>query len=290
MSGRLLFTWKDGLEVLDLGTSKLTQLVPAPSGARVASARWSPSGSQIAYAVSPQQVGSATVSAIIVASSDGSSARPVASSDGTNVFYQWPVWGPDGSHLFALRAEPNSARIERISLATAERQTVLDRVADYDVSRDGRIIVFVRNADAGASLNLARIDGGGEPSVLVSPQPLRVVAAPRFTHDGRSILFSLSRPPAPESSRPDSSRLAILIGVPTAHAHGFPQDIYSVPIEGGPMQLMIRLGVDDPVGTWSPDSTRLAGLTPDSLGLATPGGTFTPILAPGGLGSVDWAP
>jgi Tol biopolymer transport system component len=287
MSGRLLFTWKDGLAALNLETSRLDQLAPAPSGARVSSARWSPSGTQVAYGVSPQEIGTVTRSAVYVAAADGSDARTLVSAESSTVFYQWPVWDPTGPGMFFMRAEASGQRIERIDLASGQRTTVLDRAADFDVSPDGSVIVFVRNADAGGSLNLARL-GGGEPRVLVGAQPLQVVAAPRFSPDGRTVLFSLSRAPAPDAASLEL-RLADVLHPATAFAHGFPQDIYTIPVEGGQPRMAVRIGADDPTATWSPEGARLGVLTPDALGLATPGAAFTPILAPGGYGTVDWA-
>jgi Tol biopolymer transport system component len=290
LSGRLLFTWKDGLATLDLGTAVLAQLAPAPPGARIASARWSPSGSKVAYAVALVEVGAPNTSAVLVASADGSGARTVVSAESARVFYHWPAWDADDAHLYVLRADSTGTRIERIDVASGERRTVLDGAADFDISRDGRLLAFVRNADAGASLNLARLDDSGEMRGRMTAQPFQTVAAPRFAADGGSVLFSLSRPPSLEGSRPDPPPMAGLIGPRGALAHGLPQDIYSVPIEGGPARLVVRLGVDDPVATWSPDGQRAAVLAPDWLGIASPGGSLVPILTPGGYGSVDWAP
>jgi Tol biopolymer transport system component len=240
--------------------------------------------------VAPQEARAATRSSLFVASADGSGARAVVSAEAPNVFYHWPTWDAAGTHLYALRADADGARIERIDIASGERRPVVDRAADFDVSRVGRLIAFVRNADAGATLNLARRDVGGAPQTLVSARPFQTIAAPRFTSDGSTVLFSLSRPPEGEASTQAKPQSAYRDGVRLALAHGLPQDIYSVPVEGGPLRLVVRLGADDPVATWSPDGGRVAVLTLSSLGITSPAGSIVPILAPGGYGSIDWAP
>lgn len=288
--GHVLLTRKDALETLNFDTGRLDIVATAPLGARITSARWSSSGAQIAYAVAPQEARAATPSSLFVASPDGSGARAVVSADAPNVFYHWPTWDKAGTHLYALRADPSGARIERIDIASGERRPVVDRAAEFDVSRDERLIAFVRNADAGATLNIARRDAGGEPRTVVSARPFQTIAAPRFTSDGAAVLFSLSRPPESEASTQVKPKAAYRDGVRVALAHGLPQDIYSVPVEGGPLRLVVRLGADDPVAAWSPDGARVAVLTLSSLGIARPGGQLVPILAPGGYGSVDWAP
>src|SRR5437870_4904126 len=50
LSGRLLMPREGALVALDLGSGQLSQLVPQPTLGGVTSARWSPDGSQIAYA------------------------------------------------------------------------------------------------------------------------------------------------------------------------------------------------------------------------------------------------
>src|SRR5206468_994791 len=135
------------------------------------------------------------------------------------VYYQWPTWDADGAHIYALRAEPGSARIERIDVATGEAQQIIDGAADFDVSRDGRLLAFVRSSDAGASLSLLRLESG-QTQELVRVGPFQTITAPRFDRAGTNLLFSKSRPPnaGEEASGPD------LIGPRIALAHGLPQD------------------------------------------------------------------
>jgi Tol biopolymer transport system component len=207
------------------------------------------------------------------------------------VFYQWPVWSPEGTRLYVQRADSTGLRIERIDVSGGGRQTVVERGGDFDVSPDGQWLAFARNADAGATLNLVRLDGsGGGEQVLASTRPFQTISAPRFTADGRMLLFSLARPQEVESARPIGERMAAALGPRLALAHGLPQDIYSMPVEGGPMKLVVLLGADDPVAAWAPGGDRVAVLTLSSVGIVPPGGSLVPILAPGSYGSVDWAP
>jgi len=300
LTGHVLFTRKDGLEVLDLSTSRLDTLATPPPGTRITSGRWSPSGDQIAYAVSPQEVGARTQSTVFVANNDGSAARSVVVAQSNAEFFQWPTWSPDGASLYALKVDRGGARIERIDVARGDGQVVVDRAGDFDVSRDGSLLAFTRNTDAGGTLSLVRLDDTRETRTLTSTRPFQTIGGPRFSPDGRSVLFSLARAPEVEASAEASFRLAQALGIRRAFAHGLPQDIYSISIEsgsgesgsgeGGTPRLLVRIGADDPVATWSPDATRFAVLSVASLGIARTGEPLTPVLAPGGYGSVDWAP
>jgi hypothetical protein len=78
--------------------------------------------------------------------------------------------------------------------------------------------------------------------------------------------------------------------VPSALAHGDPQDIWSIAAAGDTPTRRIALQGDDPTEAWSPDGSQIAILATEALGIApAAGGKPTSILYPGGSGSVDWA-
>lgn len=105
--GKILFTQyvlggdgppkSSSLEVLDLDSSKLTQVVKAASPRLVDVARWSPDGKQIVYGIDRfDGNGDETGSAVAVVTADGS--KPKVLTDYEDYAY-YPDWSPDGSTI-----------------------------------------------------------------------------------------------------------------------------------------------------------------------------------------------
>jgi len=85
------------LEVLDLDSSKLTQVVRATSPRLVDVARWSPDGKQIAYGIDRfDGAGDETGSAVAVVGADGSEPKVLTGYEG---YAYYPDWSPDGSTI-----------------------------------------------------------------------------------------------------------------------------------------------------------------------------------------------
>lgn len=286
LQGRLLYTRDGGLWTLRLADGAATQVVAAPELGQVTAARWSPDGQRIVYAVHEIINRRTPVSKVFVADADGSNARVIAESSDSTTFYQLPVWAADGQQVYVVHTAPSLRRIERIDLQSGDIQPFIDELGQFDLSRDGRMLALARSSTTG--INLVLVDlASGQQRELVSERDFDLVASPRFDPTSRRLLFTGA---GGRAARPEPDRgLAGLLDVPPAQAHGLPQDVFILPIEGGRPTRMASLQIDDPSVSWSPDAANVAILSYEALQtVGVSDGRATPVLVPGGFGSVDW--
>jgi len=295
LSGKLLYTRDNGLWSLDLATSKTAELVPAPDIGQVTGARWSADGSQLAYSLYEVKDRRTPIGEIYVSNNDGSNARKILSADQAAMFYQQPVWGADGKQLYYMytfsSATERTRRIERFDVGSGERTTVLDEVGPFDVSPDGKWMAFIRTNIGDMSLVLIDLTTGQQRD-LVPIRKFDLISAPRFDPSSQTVAFSaakgtLASNPAPGDLR---SMLASAFLPAVAQAHGYPQDVWTVPVSGGEVKHLLPLEADEPVPAWSPDGSRFIILSFEALfSVPVAGGQPSQIMKPGAYGTVDWA-
>jgi len=144
-----------------------------------------PGGRATAFAVRDE----AGESRIFLRSADSFALRPIAGTDDARA----PFFSPDGRWL-GFYAD---GALRKVALAGGSQQRICDvgQVISFDAawSPDGESIVFA--TDEG----LWQVSAdGGEPRRLTRPDPERGEAghhAPRFTGDGKGVLFSISVTP-----------------------------------------------------------------------------------------------
>jgi len=291
LTGRLLYTRNGGLWTLRLETGQATQIVPAPELGQVTSARWSPDGTRLAYALAEVRDRRIPVSEIYVLSADGERHEKVLASEGGTLF-QSPTWAPDGNQLFVVKTSTGAERIrriERIDVGTERSEPVLEEVGPFDVDRDGQWLVLARASTLGMSLIVLNL-ASREERVVVAERQFEIITAPRFEPRSQAIVFSAggltARREAPEP--PWAALWPALTR--SVQAHGLPQDLYSVPIAGGSPRRVAQMAADDPALAPSPDGVHIAILSPDALAtIPMVGGPAAAVLVPGGFGLVDWA-
>jgi Tol biopolymer transport system component len=293
LSGRLLYTRDGGLWTLVLQNAEARQIVPAPELGQVTAARWSPDGARVAYAFAEVRNRRVPVSEIRVSAADGSSTQTLLSSEG-GVAFGSPTWAPDGASLYLSRTGLEQGqrvrRIERLDLATGASEPVFNDVAPFDVSPDGRWLAIARAGNLGQSILLVDLTSA-EERTIVPEREFDTIAAPRFAPTSNQLLFSAAAlvAQAPPGSSPAGFALG-LFDVGRAMAHGLPQDVYAAPLAGGRPIKVAALSADEPVVAPSPDGTQLAIFSADALAtVPVGGGRLTPLLTPGGYGTVDWA-
>jgi len=294
LAGRLLYTRDGGLSTLALQSSEARQIVPAPELGQVTAARWSPDGTRVAYAIAEVRNRRIPVSEIRVAAADGSNTQTVLSSEGALAFGT-PTWAPDGAHLYLTRTGLDQGqrvrRIERVDIASSASEVIFEDVAPFDVSSDGRWMAVARAGNLGQSILLVDLSSG-QQRTIVQEREFDTIAAPRFESSSNRLLFTAAALTAGAPSDPLAERLALaLLGAGRAFAHGLPQDVYAAPITGGAPSKVAAISADEPAVAPSPDGSQLAILTADALAtMPVGGGRLTTLLAPGGFGTVDWAP
>ena len=294
-AGRLLFTRDAALSIMDLGTAQSTQIVAPPELGQVHSARFSPDGTKIVYSVYEVRDRRTPVAEIYTATATGTGATKLMKADVAATFYQAPVWGLSGKIYFmhvATSGQERIRQIESITLSSGKVDVVFPEVGAFDVSPDEKWLSMVRNEGNGVLLALIDL-ASGEAREIVPRGQFEVIAAPRFDPTSKTIAFSATRSGgawAPSDRTGIASRLWSLIGTPNAHAHGSPQDVWSVPVAGGATIQLAKIDADEPTVAWSPDGGSIAILSSEGLAsFEIAGAVRKPILTPGGYGTVDWA-
>jgi Tol biopolymer transport system component len=292
LSGRLLYTREGGLWMLVLDSGQAQQIVPAPELGQVTAARWSPDGTRVAYAFAEVRNRRTPVSEIRISSADGTGTQTLLSSEGALAFGS-PTWGPDGESLYLSRTGIDQGqrvrRIERLDLATGVSEPVFNDVAPFDVSPDGRWLAVARAGNLGQSMLLVDLTSG-EERTIVPEREFDTIAAPRFDQSSNRLLFSAAGLVAQDPGRSPGEFALDLLGVGRALAHGAPQDIYAASLVGGRPTRVAAISADEPVVALSPDGSQLAIFSADALAtMPLSGGRLTPLLTPGGFGSIDWA-
>jgi Tol biopolymer transport system component len=291
LSGRLVYTRDGGLSTLLLDTATARQIVASPELGQVTSGRWSPDGSRIAYGFAEVRDRRIPVSEIRVSNPDGSETQTLLSSQASLAFGT-PTWAPDGSHLYLTRTGLEQGqrvrRIERLDIRTGDTEMVFDDVAPFDVSPDGKWLAVAQAGSLGQSMVLVDL-ASGERRTLVPERQYDTIAMPRFDPTSSTLFFTAAALVSQVPDRPERFANAIL-GLGTAYAHGLPQDVYAAPVAGGTIAKVAPLNADEPALAPSPDGRQLAILTVDALStMPMSSGKLTPVLAPGGYGTVDWA-
>jgi Tol biopolymer transport system component len=292
LTGRLLYTRDGGLWTLALDSSQTRQIVPSPELGQVTSARWSPDGSRIAYAFAEVRDRRVPVSEIRVAAADGSGVQTLLSSQ-SSLAFGTPIWAPDGSHLYLTKTGLDQGqrvrRIERLDVDSGASEVVFDDVAPFDVSPDGRWLAVARAGNSGQSILLMDLTSGDQRTV-VPERAYDTIAMPRFDPSSSKLLFTAASLISQAPEAPATERFAAaLLGLGRAYAHGLPQDIYATPLAGGAASKVAAISADEPALAPSPDGSQLAVFTVDALStMPLSGGRLTPLLTPGGYGSVDW--
>lgn len=153
---------------------------------------WSPDGRRIAYAT--------TRAGIAVAGADGSGERVLT----TGLDDSQPSWSPAGDRIAFVRRQ----RIYVVSASGGKPRPLLPKPADRrwagdswpDWSPDGRRLVFVRSALVHpedmvgvGSLTLVSAGGGGLRRVGAKSSPYDVDEHPRWSPDGKRIVFQGTR-------------------------------------------------------------------------------------------------
>jgi eukaryotic-like serine/threonine-protein kinase len=117
---------------------------------------------------------------------DGSDLQPL--SDGK--LDQFGMCSPDRKRVYYLDAANGALNDVPLDGGKSERVTELPPITEFDISPDGKLIAFptIASADSQVVISLVPTDSPQNPKFLKIERPIR--AAPRFTHDGKAVLYS----------------------------------------------------------------------------------------------------
>jgi mono/diheme cytochrome c family protein/Tol biopolymer transport system component len=220
-----------------------------------------------------------------------------------------PVWMPDGQSVCVAIADVLSApdapvpdrrfQIVCVNPLTGTHQVLFEDASDLTFSPDGTRIAYMRwHPDIAAfTLNTAALDGSDEREIIGS-SPFSQMPLPRFSPDGRQIIFVAIGGPAtgPQGypiAKRDPSLLDQLLGlfVPTvAEAHGATADLWSVNTDGTGLRRLTKINADAPMAVFSPDGRTIALMGAGGIYLLNAdGGNLRQIDVLGDHGGLDWA-
>lgn len=239
-------------------------------------------------------------------------------ADGSNLNILWnpergvlgqPTWTPDGQAVYVAIADVLSApdapvpdwrfQIVRVNPLNGTHEVLLEDASDLTFSPDGTRITFMRwHPDVAAfTLSIAAPDGSDERELIRSSAFSRM-SSPRFSPDGRQIVFVAIGGPAtgPEGypiAQRTPSPLDQLLGFfapATAEAHGATADLWIVNIDGTGLRRLTKINADTPMAVFSPDGREIALMGAGGIFLMNADGTnLRKIDALGDHGGLDWA-
>jgi Tol biopolymer transport system component len=233
--------------------------------------------------------------------------RPVWTPDGKALVFSYsaPIQGPDGRYTGSIR------ELQRLDVASGERVSLV---------KDGMYPAF-GPAGAGAPAPLAYVlseprsfkqaiwladaNGQGGRKLLETtpdtPDGFIAFSAPRFSPDGRRLVFTAvggpgvePAPPAPPGGSLPGRLVRWFLepfNPPPAAAHGPPADLWTLALDGGEPRRLTELYEDDPTPVWSPDGGRVAFLSGGGLYvIGADGRGLAKLSDKGSYGGLVWAP
>jgi len=292
LGGSLIMTRPEGLFELNIKSGEAKLLVPIDAaGAFMLDPAVSPDASKVAYILQPPPTiveGRYDSGADIwVADRDGSNARAIFTHEEANQLVRYPRW-LDEQTIFAviqiIEEDGGVAQtvysLQRIDVATGERTIVRRDVLAFDISPDGKRIVYAALAPStGETLQAIDIDGTGHPVEVVGVSAkLAPFNSPAYAPAGGVVAFAaadqtlappkgellVSRAPVPGAvTAPDAA--AAPAGARAAALDGLPEDIWTVSAGGGTPQMVADLKEDLPSLTWGGDGDYIFVLGANAL-------------------------
>lgn len=215
------------------------------------------------------------------------------------------AWARDGASLFVgidgLRTASGDARIQeiaRIDRATGAMQPYLENALDPAISPDGQFLAYLRTSGNAtntrapiAGLEILALDGSATRQIVDGTQ-FESLAGPRFSPDGRTILFAASGEPAHQDDNSHSGfipKILALLEPPTASAHGLEWDLWAVNTDGSNLRRLVQLGEDGLAAVFSPDGREIIAMSERGIyRMDVDGHNLRKIAEQGDHGGLDW--
>ncbi len=295
------------VQSLDLGTGAVTTLFQSVPDGYIDSAVVSPDLKQIIISYAPPYLQQGTLFnplALFSMPVDGSQPPqqlfPLPLKNDQEIE---PVWSPDGKSIYFVLvnngvppAEPNQHypiyQIYRVAYPDGQPEKILEKAYWPRPSADGSQLVYVSENpdDMTNQLFVANSDGSNPHQIMLSGAYVpRIIDAPMFLPDGKTILFSAPTPPQ-SSAIP---WLGWLFGARPASAHTLSSEWWSVPVSGGAITQLTHIQTPGLYASISPDNRTIVSFSTNRIFVMNPDGTDLTMLISdtgGNMGTVNWIP
>ncbi len=299
VTGKFVFAPGDGsIWIQDDPTARPRALVPASKDIFSQSPAFSPDGAQVVYvqqALSAQ--GPAAISLQLIGT-DGKGQHTLVNAPDARSNVDWPFFSRDGKFVYYTveSVDHKHSEIDRIAPAGGSPSTFIDDALQAGVSADGKQSAFIRFSIDHFTYSLWAADGEGKNArLLLDEQSFLMLAAPRFSPDGQSLLFAASGPP-----RHPVQGLNLLPGeecqpallcalAQPALADGLPWDLWIIKPDGTGARQLTNFGADSPWPAWSRDGKYVSFLATTGIYLLDVNkGFLARVSRNGGHGVFDW--
>ena len=190
-------------------------------------------------------------------------------------------------------------QVVRVDLATSAQQIVLSDAFDPTLSRDGALMAYLHydKTYAEFGLHVAAPDGSSDRE-LVGSGAFSDLAAPRFSADGKQLVFTARGGPVTDpqgypiktSSRSPIQALLELFEPPIAEAHGAPWDVWVINTDGTGLRRLPAAREDAPMAIFSPDGDQIVMMGAGGIYVMQSDGSNLRKIDPlGDHGGLDWA-
>ncbi|MCC7367640.1 MAG: PD40 domain-containing protein [Chloroflexi bacterium] len=292
-TGQIAMPMSGGVSLIDPANGRATELIAPRQNASVTAVAWSPDRQTLAYTLFHRRPEDRVSSAeLFTISAKGGDPKLIVPRPQPGTVIDAPAWAPDGQSIyFAFQGVENGrpvARIERVELASGNRQQLFADASYPSISADGKLVAYMYDDGTGQSLRVGPATGG-EGRELVKATAFKGLMGPRFSPDGSWIAF-VAVGPGPAGLAPTPrGLLARLFDAPVAYAHGDPWNIWRVRPDGSDLQRATQLQEDEPLVAWSRDGAWLAIHGAGGLWIVDARGTSEPRrIADGTIGAIDW--
>jgi len=302
LTGHVILTENTvGIMRWDFASNTITPVFLPPQNGLVASASLSPDGKTIVMAYAPPPVDNKPnlgYTNLYTVAADGSSgAAPMLQGDHSQEFYFTPVWSPDGEFIYyghyieggPTYSGPTGFFMERMAYPSGQAQVLLQYGFVPHLTPDGSKLVYI-SVDPNSYLNnlfVASADGTN-PVSLIGANVLWAIDAVAISPDSQTVIFGADSNGPAQSSVP---WYYAWLGIRVAQAHSIPEDLYSVPITGGPPKRLTNLGITWPSVAFSPDGQHVLVIGSTGAFLMNPDGSGqTTLISQPMAGSVQWEP
>jgi Tol biopolymer transport system component len=267
LNGKFVFAPGDGsIWAQDTLTATPRVLVKGSANVFAQAPAFSPDGSRVVFEQDALNAQAPLPTSVLVIGTDGKNQQALVKAQDATTAFDWPSFSSDGKWVYyTMLGAKGVTELDRVAVEGGAPVRVIADARQGILSPDGKELAFMRfNRDRfTTSLWIADADGHN-PRLLLNENAFLAMMAPRFSPDGKWILFSASGPPRTPLRALDilpgqdcEPWLLCLFAQP-AYADGLPWDLWMISVDGQRARQLTNVGADSPWPAWSRDGKYVA--------------------------------